>query len=78
LPEDYVAVNDNDGKEEKTQDVAAQEEPAEHQEYEVEDGMDLESVPGFSNWRKVARTGEKPYYFHIVSQQTSWEMPTEN
>ena len=36
----------------------------------------LEMIEGFPNWRKVNRENEVPYYFHIVTQETSWDPPT--
>ena len=39
-----------------------------------EDGLAL--VDGFPNWRKVAREGDSPYYFHILTQETRWDPPT--
>lgn len=43
-----------------------------------EEGILLDGVQGFSNWRKVDRGDDMPYYFHIVTQETRWELPTMN
>lgn len=39
---------------------------------------ELAEVKGFPNWRKVDRGDGMPYYFHIETQETSWEYPTKN
>jgi hypothetical protein len=41
-----------------------------------EEDSDLWPVEGYSNWRKVEREGETPYYFHILTQETRWDPPT--
>ncbi|KAJ3302352.1 Myosin 10A, isoform D [Kappamyces sp. JEL0829] len=43
-----------------------------------DDSIALDMVDGFSNWRKVDRGDEPPYYFHIVTQETRWEPPVTN
>ncbi len=43
-----------------------------------EDGVALDVVEGFPDWRKVDRGDDPPYYFHIVTQETRWDFPTSN
>ncbi|KAH6599748.1 hypothetical protein BASA50_002773 [Batrachochytrium salamandrivorans] len=42
---------------------------------EEEEGMVLELVEGFAQWRRVDRGDGLPYYFNINTQETRWEHP---
>ena len=57
---------------------AAAPETVDTTEIEEEDGMVLDAVEGFPNWRRVDRENETPYYFHVLTQETRWEIPTTN
>ena len=74
LPENFTVGELNNSPE-----VAAEgEEQADDVEFDVEDGTNLIPVEGLSNWRMVQRGTEKAYYFHIITQETSWELPPSN
>ena len=71
MPENFTVGEINNSPEART-------EAEDDVEFDVEDGTNLMPVEGLSNWRMVQRGTEKPYYFHIVTQETSWELPTSN
>ncbi|KAJ3091674.1 Myosin 10A, isoform D [Quaeritorhiza haematococci] len=85
LPENYVAIDPQTLKP-----INTAEEDAEDAGYVDEDGGStaggaaaaeedqsplLETVTGFSDWRKVDRGDGTVYYFNVVSQESSWYAP---
>lgn len=53
--------------------------PVEEEEYVAEEeGVELAPVEGFTNWKKVDRGDDPPYYFHVITQETRWEFPVSN
>jgi hypothetical protein len=69
--------NESTKTEDPSEGSGGEEEAGEVGETEVEEDA-LDEVKGFPNWRKVDRGDGMPYYFHVETQETSWELPTKN
>jgi hypothetical protein len=78
LPEEFQLVDqkEEEPQEQSTIPVEPQAEAAEATEVPEEEGMIIEMVEGFPEWRKVDRGDGMPYFFHMETQETRWEPPT--
>nr|KAJ3421048.1 Rho guanine nucleotide exchange factor 4 [Polyrhizophydium stewartii] len=78
LPENYTIVDTVPASAGVVHDQETAEGDASREQYEIEEeeGMMLDSVDGFPDWRRVDRGDGMPYFFNINTQETRWEHPS--
>lgn len=82
LPEGYVVLDPETGKpladgEMDDGELAEEDDAADWVEEEAETPR-VEPVEGFPDWRRVDRGEQQPYYFNVLTQETSWSPPGGN
>jgi hypothetical protein len=76
LPEDFQLIDQSQKEEESAAEANIGESQVEITEIEEEEGMTLEMVEGFPEWRRVDRGDGMPYFFHVETQETRWDPPS--
>jgi hypothetical protein len=76
LPDDFQLVDQSQKEEESASEANIGDSQVEVTEIEEEEGMTLEMVEGFPEWRRVDRGDGMPYFFHVETQETRWDPPS--